>query len=176
MDASHSPQKLCISIATCVTDFCTQGGCIIYLVIGSLLNTCLWYLAPTFDRGMALALLAPAPTLASALGLVLPCPDLTALGSTGWIPRNSPWDEPRQTRLETAGPTFLGVFTLTLDGFPYSIAIVAEGHLTDFINGLNVELPIHNRNGRTEAVIASFPDAVPPDMRDVPYRPLNLAH
>jgi hypothetical protein len=50
-----------------------------------------------------------------------------------------------------------------------------EGHLTDFINGLNVELPIRNRNGRTEAVIASFPDAVPPDMRDIPYRPLNLA-
>jgi hypothetical protein len=51
-----------------------------------------------------------------------------------------------------------------------------EGHLTDFINGLNVELPIHDFNGRTEAVIASFPDAVPPDMRDVPYRPLTLAH
>jgi hypothetical protein len=51
-----------------------------------------------------------------------------------------------------------------------------EGHLTDFINGLDVELPIYNRNGRTKAVIASFPDAVPPDMRDIPYRPLNLAH
>jgi hypothetical protein len=126
MAASNSPQELCISIAICVTYFCTQEGCIVYLVIASLLNTCLWYLAPTFDRSMALALPAPAPALASALGLVLPCPDLTALGSTGWIPRNSPWDEPRQTRLETAGPTFLGVFTLTLDGFPYSIAIVAD--------------------------------------------------
>jgi hypothetical protein len=30
-----------------------------------------------------------------------------------------------------------------------------EGHLTDFINGPNIELPIHNRNGRIEAVIAS---------------------
>lgn len=51
-----------------------------------------------------------------------------------------------------------------------------EGHLTDFVNGLNVELPAHDRNNRNEAVIASFPATVPPDMRDVPYRPLNLAH
>jgi hypothetical protein len=29
-------------------------------------------------------------------------------------------------KLEIAGPNFLGVFTLTLDDFPYSIAIVAD--------------------------------------------------
>jgi hypothetical protein len=53
--------------------------------------------------------------------------------------------------------------------------VAFEGHLTDFINGLNAEPPPLNRQGRTEAVVASFADAVPPDIRDVPYRPLNLA-
>jgi hypothetical protein len=54
--------------------------------------------------------------------------------------------------------------------------VAFEGHLTDFVNGLNLELPASGPPGRTPAVVASFPAAVPPDMRNVPYKPLNLAH
>ena len=54
--------------------------------------------------------------------------------------------------------------------------VAFEGHLTEIANGLNLELPPSRQPGRTPAVIASFPAAVPPDMRDVPWKPLNLAH
>jgi len=43
-----------------------------------------------------------------------------------------------------------------------------EAHLTDIVNGLKLELPPSGSPGRNEAVLAAFPDAVPPDMRDVP--------
>ena len=51
-----------------------------------------------------------------------------------------------------------------------------EAHLADIVNGLNLELPPSSSPGRNEAVLAAFPDAVPLDMRDLPWKPLNLAH
>lgn len=50
-----------------------------------------------------------------------------------------------------------------------------EGHFTDIFNTLDVEAPCENMH-RTKVSIAAFPDAVPPDMREVSYGKANRAH